>query len=159
MDDDSESGNCDFSTNRDLEINLVSCLGWNRDPDPGKQPSSSHPALPPTHLNLLEGWGDDIILNLSSVSGAAAVATISGLNNGEIKLTSRFGPQGTGVTKLACRPEAERIVSSGQRGVCFMSFLSHLTSRDFKVRSIAHGHKHTIITINDTSGCLLLNEH
>lgn len=55
LDDDSEPGNNDFSTNRDLEINLVSCLGWNRDPDPEKQPSSSHPAPPPTHLDLFEG--------------------------------------------------------------------------------------------------------
>lgn len=55
LDDDSEPGNNDFSTNPDLEINRVSCLGWNRDPDPGKQPSGSHPAPPPTYLDLFEG--------------------------------------------------------------------------------------------------------
>lgn len=55
-----------MTSDGDLEINLVSCLGWKRDPERslGKQSRSSHPAPPPTHLGLFEGWCDDFILNL-----------------------------------------------------------------------------------------------
>lgn len=92
--DDSEPRNNDFSTDGDLEINLVSCLGWK---GRGEQPEAlTLPLLQHTGA-CVEGWADDFIPDLlSSVSGAAVVATMVGLNNGEIRLTweSRLGPQG-----------------------------------------------------------------
>lgn len=53
MGDDSEPGNNDFSTDGDLEINLVSCLGWKRDPQPGEAAQKLPSCPSPNTLGLV----------------------------------------------------------------------------------------------------------